>query len=201
MTFFLLKIICFKIDFPSAFRIFFKIWCFSTWINISQIADLPKWERLFLWVISWFESLQDTKRWNWLQGLPCPLASPKCFCQSTFRYFPLPSTVCLKVDCSAEQMLLRFCQQLSAQPPYRQLDNGFRKVGWGWRWGCALISYLPALCQKWWSIAIASLKLIFALFETKEWVFLIYYLKIHISKNQARLLSTQRCLPQESCRC
>lgn len=102
----------------------------------------------FLWVISWFES-HKTPRDGTGYRVSLSISLLKCFCRSTFRYFPLPSTACLKVDCSAEQMLLRFCQQfLSAQPPHRQLDNGFRKVGWWWQWGCALISLFASFVPE-----------------------------------------------------
>lgn len=81
-------------------------------------------------------------------GFPLSFSLPQMLCWSTFRNSPLPSAVYLKVDCSVEQMLLRFCQQSSAQPQHRQLDNGFRKAGWGWWWGCALISLFASLVPE-----------------------------------------------------
>lgn len=135
-------------------------------------------------------------------GFPLSISLPQMLCWSTFRYFPLPSTVCLKVECSAEQMLLRFCLQLSARPPHRQLDNGFRKVGWGWQWGCALISLFASLVPEMVVPCHSQSETYLCLIWDKGMGFSYLLFKDkHISKNQARLLSTQRCLPQESCRC
>lgn len=139
----------------------------------------------------WFLSEMKAARHQEMElviGFPLSISLPQMLCRSTFRNSPLPSAVCLKVDGSAEQMLLRFCQQPSAQPHLGSWIMVSEKRG-GDDGGVVLWSlYLSALCQKWWSTAIANSKLILALFERKEWVSLIYYLKIYRSRNQARLL-------------
>lgn len=122
--------------------VFFNVNKYKSNSRSPQMREAFSLSHIMVWVPTRHQEMEL------VTGFPLSISLPQMLCRSTFRYFPLPSTACLKVDCSAEQMLLRFCQQLSAQPPHRQLDNGFRKVGWWWRWGCALISFICQLCAR-----------------------------------------------------
>lgn len=171
------------------------------WISRSGTADQPKWEMLFLWVTSQFESigrwkLQDTKRWKLVTTFPSLLYPHQRQCQSTFRYYS--TTFC----CQSRLLSRANTPAHIPQPSLYIGSQGMVSAKWDGSDGEAVV----------WPLLFISLvsemvvhnhsqsSLIFALFGTKEWVSLVYYLKIDISKKQAWMMSKWRCFLKGSCR-
>lgn len=133
-------------------------------------------------------------------GFPCPLASPKCFVDQhsdTSHCLPLPKSKGVTVSrANAPEVLPVICQpSLYIGSWINGLEKGVVMTVKE-AWPFLFASFVPEMVVHCHSQPETYLCLIW----DKGMGFYLLFKDTHI-QNQARLLSTQRCLPQESCRC